>query len=98
VRYLRHRGLPVGPATTADLADVVDALGLDDRGDLYLGFRSLVLTRPAQRAAFDEAFDMFFGHGRAGGGDIGLPAPPQAVKGSTLHGKVPVLAPDRPPG
>ncbi len=97
VRYLRHRGLPVGPATTADLAAVVDALGLDDRADLYLGFRSLVIARPSQQPAFDEAFEMFFGYGRMGTDDIGLPAPPpDSAPAPIMHGKVPVLAPDRP--
>jgi hypothetical protein len=63
VRHLRERGMSVTPQTSADLATVIEMVGLADRDDLYYGFRSVVVARPSDLAVFDEAFAAFFGAG-----------------------------------
>lgn len=96
VRYLRHRGLPVGPGTAADLAGAIDAVGLDDRTDLYYALRAVVMTRPGQRQIFDEAFDLYFGSGRMRGADVALASEQRAPDRASARAQVPVLAPRRP--
>lgn len=98
VRYLRSRGLTLGPTTAATLARVADTLGLDDRTDLYHGMKSVVVTRPTHRPIFDEAFDLFFGTGRFGRGEAGIALDRDPPEHARLLGRVPVLAPDRPLG
>ncbi len=63
VRYLRAIGLGVVPTTTNDLLLAAESIGWDQRDDLYLAFRSLAVARPSELAAFDEAFELFFGDG-----------------------------------
>lgn len=92
VRYLRARGLALGPGTAGELAAVIDAVGLTSRLDLYLGLRSVVITRQTQRDLFDEAFDLFFGSGRAAATVV--PVAGQSRDDRTAYrGSVPVLAP-----
>jgi uncharacterized protein with von Willebrand factor type A (vWA) domain len=64
-RYLRAGGLGIVPRTARDLADAARAVGLDDREDVYHAFRAVTVVRPAEIPIFDEAFDLFFGSGRA---------------------------------
>ena len=90
VRYLRAEGLRLGPGTSAALAEVIDAIGLDSRGDLYLALRAAVTTRTAQRPVFDGAFDLFFGSGRAGEVVIDRPSPPDRAM---RHVSIPILRP-----
>jgi uncharacterized protein with von Willebrand factor type A (vWA) domain len=94
VRYLRGRGLPVGPGTARDLAAVIDAVGLDDRTDLYLGLRACVITRPTQVADFDEAFDLFFGSGRGRPPDVSLGSSNELPDQPFSRSQAPVLAPN----
>ncbi len=43
------------------LGQAIDVVGLDSKTDLYLALRSIIVVRPSQQPAFDEAFDLFFG-------------------------------------
>ena len=97
VRYLRMRGLPVGPGTAIDLAGAIDAVGLDDRNDLYLAMRGVVITRPTQIPIFDEAFDLFFGSGRLGRADVALATEHRRPDRGVARSTVPVLAPRHDP-
>ena len=65
VRYLRARGLTVVPATARDLGAAAQAVGLADRRDVYHAFKAVTVVRPGEIAIFDEAFELFFGSGRA---------------------------------
>lgn len=94
VRYLRLRGLPVGPGTAVDVAGAVEAVGLDDRGDLYYALRAVVTTRPGQREIFDEAFDLYFGSGQTAGADVGLAAEQPASTPPAVRAHVPVISPN----
>ena len=62
-RYLRARGLDVVPTTGTDLLTAANLLGLERRDDIHSAFGALLVSRPEQRAIFDEAFERFFGHG-----------------------------------
>jgi len=64
-RYLRNRGLPVTSETAADLLRAALTVGLDRPGDTYHAFRSVTITRPDHQPIFNEAWDLFFGSGRA---------------------------------
>ena len=85
-RYLRARGLDVVPRTGMDLLMAAELIGLEQRQDVQAGFRSLLVSRPEHRAIFDEAFEMFFGHGwrRPATKTVESDAPPEV--------RVPVLA------
>lgn len=65
VRYLRARGLPVTSDTAADVVQAAAIVGLEDPGDVFLALRAVTITRPDHRPVFDEAWDLFFGSGRA---------------------------------
>ena len=69
VRYLRSRGLAVVPATAQDLAAAVEAVGLGDQDDVYQAFKAVVVVRPSDIPAYDEAFELFFGAGAGAGPD-----------------------------
>ena len=64
-RYLRTRGLPVTSDTAADLLRAALTVGLDEPEDAYHALRAVTITRPDHRPVFDEAWDLFFGSGRA---------------------------------
>lgn len=93
VRYLRSLGLPVTPGTAGDLAAAIEAVGLEDRADLYLALRACVLTRPSQRPLFDEAFDLFFGSGRGGAPEMQLAGARHDPDPAAARVRTPVLAP-----
>jgi uncharacterized protein with von Willebrand factor type A (vWA) domain len=63
VRYLRARGIDTVPGTGAELADAVGAVGLDNRNDAFFALRAMTVTRREDLAVFEDAFDVFFGHG-----------------------------------
>jgi len=64
-RYLRTRGLPVTSDTAADLLRAALTVGLDQPEDAYHALRAVTITRPDHQPIFDEAWDLFFGSGRA---------------------------------
>jgi len=60
VRSLRSSGFSVTPATTAQLVDAAQHVGLHRSGDVREAFRAITVTRHSQAATFDELFDRFF--------------------------------------
>lgn len=65
-RYLRARGLPVTPDTSADMLQAAVIVGLQNPQDAYWALRSVAVTRLDHLAVFDQAWELFFGSGRAG--------------------------------
>lgn len=63
-RYLRAKGLDIVPQTGVDMLRAVSLIGLERRRDVEAAFRSLTISRPEHGPIFDEAFELFFGHGR----------------------------------
>ena len=59
-RALRHAGLRVGPASTADAIAAVRAGGLGSREDFYWTLHSVLVKRREDRAVFDETFRLFW--------------------------------------
>ncbi len=85
VRFLRAKGLDVGPDTGRELLVGARRLGFDNYRDVRAGFRSLVVTRPDQIPVFDEAFDLFFGKGARPRKD------PKTGGSPTSHSSLPLL-------
>lgn len=62
-RYLRARGVETVPGTGSDLLQAAHAVGLENRDDAYHAFRAVTISRPEDIPIFDDAFNLFFGHG-----------------------------------
>jgi hypothetical protein len=60
-RRLRAEGVPVPPATAADLAAAADLVGLQSAEDTYHAFRSLTVSAPEHIPVYDRVFSAFFG-------------------------------------
>lgn len=75
-RSLRRHGVTVGTSEITDAASAATALGLHDRERLRAGLAATMMRRSADRAVFDQLFDIHFpsavGH-RTGEGED--PAP-----------------------
>lgn len=59
-RLLRLKGLTVGPAETADAAQVLTALGLADRETVKTALRTVYASSREEQLTFDGVFDGFF--------------------------------------
>ncbi len=59
-RMLRLRGLTVGPAETADAAQVLTALGFADRQRVKTALRTVYASSREDQLTFDQVFDGFF--------------------------------------
>ncbi|MBK0398435.1 VWA domain-containing protein [Limibaculum sp. M0105] len=59
-RTLRAAGLPVGPGRVVDAVKAVAVGGVDHRTDFYHTLAACFLSRPEQRAVFDQCFHMFW--------------------------------------
>lgn len=92
VRHLRQRGLSVVPATVAEMAAAVDAVGLARRDDVKAAFAAIAVSRPTERAIFDEAFEAFFGLGAATLKGSAQGVPPPLSQQRVTHATAPVLA------
>lgn len=55
-RVLRERGVAVTPAESIDAARALPLVDLADREEVRLGLRTILVSRPEDFAAFDEAF------------------------------------------
>jgi hypothetical protein len=64
-RYLRTRGLPITSDTAADMLQAALVVGFDQPGDAYHALRAVSITRFDHRPVFDEAWNLFFGSGKA---------------------------------
>ena len=59
-RALRAAGLPVGPGRVVDAVNAVAVGGFERRTDFYHTLAACFLSRPEQRAVFDQCFHMFW--------------------------------------
>lgn len=59
-RLLRLKGLSVGPAETADAAQVLTTLGLADRQTVKTALRTVYASSREEQLTFDGVFDGFF--------------------------------------
>jgi hypothetical protein len=59
-RALRAAGLPVGPGRVIDAVNAVAVGGFEYRSDFYHTLAACFLSRPEQRAVFDQCFHMFW--------------------------------------
>lgn len=59
-RLLRLKGLSVGPAETADAAQVLTVLGFDDRERVKTALRTVFAGSREEQLLFDGVFDGFF--------------------------------------
>ena len=73
---LRRSGLPVTLVEVTDAVRALDHLDLGDRHELYLGLRSIFVTRPEEVPPFDRCFDAFWRIAPDGDDSSGfIPAP-----------------------
>jgi len=59
-RALRAAGLPAGPGRVVDAVNAVAVGGFERRIDFYHTLAACFLSRPEQRAVFDQCFHMFW--------------------------------------
>lgn len=59
-RMLRLEGLTVGPQETADAAQVLVSLGVEDRETVRTALRTVFAKSREEQSAFDRVFDGFF--------------------------------------
>jgi uncharacterized protein with von Willebrand factor type A (vWA) domain len=59
-RALRGAGLPIGPGKVLDAIAAVAEVDLARRDDVYWALHAVLVSRPAHRALFDEAFQLFW--------------------------------------
>ncbi|WP_435199772.1 VWA domain-containing protein [Janibacter sp. GS2] len=74
-RSLRRHGVSVGTSEVTDAAAVARVLGLEDRERLRAGTAAAMMRRSADRALFDQLFDIHFP--AAVGGRTGQPDDPE---------------------
>ena len=74
-RSLRRHGVSVGTSEVTDAAAVARVLGLEDRERLRAGTAAAMMRRSADRALFDQLFDIHFP--AAIGGRTGEPDDPE---------------------
>lgn len=59
-RLLRQHGLPVTLAEATDAVRALEHLDLADREEVYLGLRSVLMSRIEEQPAFDRCFEAFW--------------------------------------
>jgi uncharacterized protein len=57
---LRRQSLPITPRQVIDAVRTLDHLDVGDRGEVYLGLRAGLVTRPEEAAIFDRCFEAFW--------------------------------------
>jgi len=57
---LRRQGLPVTLVHVTDAVRALDHLDITDRGELYLGLKTVFVGRPEEAPAFDRCFEAFW--------------------------------------
>ncbi len=77
-RLLRVRGLAITPAESRDALRTLELVDLADRAEVHRALRTVLVTRPEDFAAFDAAFDAFWG-GLASAGTIAAPGGAEAA-------------------
>ncbi len=59
-RALRERGLVVTPSEAIDAAATLDCIDLDDRREVFLSLRSVLVSRVEDYPIFEELFEVFW--------------------------------------
>ncbi|MGR3322734.1 MAG: vWA domain-containing protein [Pseudooceanicola sp.] len=59
-RALRRAGLPVGPGRVIDAVRAVEAAGFTERADFFYTLQACFVSRPDQRATFEQVFRLFW--------------------------------------
>lgn len=59
-RLLRQHGLPLTVAEATDAVRALEQLDLADRDEVYLGLRSVLMSRIEEQPAFDRCFEAFW--------------------------------------
>ncbi|MBI4610238.1 MAG: VWA domain-containing protein [Candidatus Rokubacteria bacterium] len=59
-RLLRRHGLPVTVGEATDAVRALERLDLADRAEVYLGLRSVLMSRIEEQPAFDRCFEAFW--------------------------------------
>ncbi|MBJ3762228.1 VWA domain-containing protein [Maribius pontilimi] len=59
-RALRKAGLPIGPGRVMDAIRAVQAAGFTDRRDFYYTLQACFVSKPDQRAVFDQIFRLYW--------------------------------------
>jgi uncharacterized protein with von Willebrand factor type A (vWA) domain len=57
---LRRQSLPITPRQAIESVRALDHLDLSDRQEIYLGLRTLLVTRPEEITVFDRCFESFW--------------------------------------
>ena len=75
---LRRHGLPVTLVEVTDAVRALDHLDLADRNEVFLGFRTIFVSRVEETPAFERCFNAFWRATQAGEPVMqGLIAPPE---------------------
>lgn len=59
-RALRRAGLPIGPGRVIDAIRAVEAAGFTERVDFYWTLHACFVSRPEQRAVFEQVFRLYW--------------------------------------
>ena len=59
-RALRKAGLPIGPGRVLDAIRAVQAAGFSERMDFYWTLHACFVSRPEERAVFEQVFRLFW--------------------------------------
>ncbi len=85
-RFLRRRGLSLGPQEAADSLRALAAVDLSDRRDAYMGLRAVLASGQDAQRIFDAAFWEYWG-ARPREEEQQQPAPPQGAGNEPLDGQ-----------
>ena len=80
---LRQHGLPVTLVHVTDAVRALDHLDIGDRGELYLGLKTIFVARPEETGAFDRCFEAFWRRTPDGEGIPGLLQIPSGETGES---------------
>src|SRR5437773_3138131 len=80
---LRRHGLPVTLVHVTDAVRALDHLDIGDRGELYLGLKTIFVARPEETGAFDRCFEAFWRRTPDGEGIPGLLQIPSGETGES---------------
>jgi uncharacterized protein with von Willebrand factor type A (vWA) domain len=59
-RALRRAGLPIGPGRVIDAIRAVEAAGFSERTDFFWTLHACFVSRPEQRAVFEQVFRLYW--------------------------------------
>ncbi len=59
-RALRRAGLPIGPGRVIDAIRAVEAAGFTERVDFFWTLHACFVSRPEQRAVFEQVFRLYW--------------------------------------